>query len=50
MRKLTTRLTAMLLSGMLVIGSVPGAVFAADAEAGYAEETVVTPGGAGMSV
>ena len=31
MRKLTTRLTAMLLSGMLVIGSAPGIVFAADA-------------------
>ena len=42
MKKLTTRLTAMLLAGMLVIGSVPGAVFAADADAGetaeYAEE------------
>ena len=42
MRKLTTRLTAMLLSGMLVIGSAPGAVFAADAgeTAEYAEEEV----------
>ena len=42
MRKLTTRLTAMLLSGMLVIGSAPGTVFAADAgeTAEYAEEEV----------
>ena len=42
MRKLTTRLTAMLLSGMLVIGSAPGIVFAADAgeTPEYAEEEV----------
>ena len=34
MKKLITRITAMLLSGMLVIGSVPGAVFAADIDPG----------------
>ena len=42
MSKLTKRITAMILAGMLVIGSVPGSVFAADADAGqtsdYAEE------------
>ena len=32
MSKLTKRITAMLLSGMLVFGSVPGGVFAADAQ------------------
>ncbi len=42
MSKLTKRITAMLLSGMLIFGSIPGSVFAADADAGqtseYAEE------------
>jgi len=33
MSKLTKRLTAMLLAGMLLIGSVPGSVFAADVQA-----------------
>ena len=32
MRKLTTRITAMLLAGMLVIGSVPGSVLAASTD------------------
>ncbi|MDO5137436.1 MAG: leucine-rich repeat protein [Oscillospiraceae bacterium] len=42
MSKLTKRITAMILAGMLVIGAVPGSVFAADANPGqtseYAEE------------
>lgn len=58
MSKLTKRLTAMLLSGMLVIGSVPGAVLAADAqedlgqtsevaEEVYEEDTSEAPASAG---
>ena len=58
MSKLTKRITAMLLSGMLVIGSVPGSVFAAstDVDPGqtseiaqevYEEDTSEAPAGEG---
>ena len=58
MSKITKRITAMLLSGMLVIGSVHGSVFAAStdvdpgqiseiAEEVFDEESSDTPAGAG---
>ena len=58
MSKLTKRITAMLLSGMLIFGSVPGSVFAAstDVDPGqtsetaqevYEEDTSEAPAGAG---